>query len=171
MSSAARRRQRKNYNNSVTKTVFTDRKWEPPNTWKTPAPINRPEHKGACGSIVFRDYSCEEVLLVSKNKDYGFPKGSSKKGETNEETAARELEETGLKRTDVVRVGDKYIDHCKSNGTVRYFIGMARNVQLCLQPDCDWEFLDGAFLKLEESGCDGVLQKADLYMNSENSDL
>jgi len=173
MSSASRRRHRKKYNKAPI-IDLTDRKWEPPNTWKRSVPIDRPEHEGACGIIVFRDYSCREVLLVSKSREYGFPEGSSKKGETNEETAARKLEELGLKRTDVVRVGHKYIDwkDCKSN-VVRYFIGMARDIQLSLHCDLEegleigWEFIERAFLKLEKSELDGVLQEADFYMNPE----
>ena len=42
------------------------------------------------------------------------------KGESNEETAARALEQTGLTRTDVYRLYDYYYD----DHQVRYFVGV-----------------------------------------------
>ena len=50
----------------------------------------------ACGAVVIRDY---QVLMVYQNNGFwGFPKGHMEPGESEVETAVREVaEETGLK--------------------------------------------------------------------------
>lgn len=57
-------------------------------------------YEHSCGAVVFRRINEEYRFLLIKNRrsnNWGFPKGHMEKGETREETAAREvLEETGL---------------------------------------------------------------------------
>lgn len=54
----------------------------------------------SCGAVVYRFINGELRFLLIKNKrsaNWGFPKGHVERGETNEQTAAREvLEETGI---------------------------------------------------------------------------
>ena len=60
------------------------------------------QYEVSCGAVVFTrrgDEVCY-VIVQSLGGDYGFPKGHMEAGETEEETALREIwEETGLKPT------------------------------------------------------------------------
>ncbi len=55
----------------------------------------------SCGAVVYRGKKGEREILLIRHKNGGhwaFPKGHVEKGETEEETALREIrEETGLK--------------------------------------------------------------------------
>ena len=57
-------------------------------------------YEHSCGAVVFRRINDEYRFLLIKNRrsnHWGFPKGHMEKGETQEETAMREvLEETGV---------------------------------------------------------------------------
>ena len=57
-------------------------------------------YEHSCGAVVFRRINDEYRFLLIKNRrsnHWGFPKGHMEKGETQEETAIREvLEETGV---------------------------------------------------------------------------
>ena len=57
-------------------------------------------YERSCGAIVYREIAGERRFLLIKNKrsaNWGFPKGHVEEGESNEDTARREvLEETGL---------------------------------------------------------------------------
>jgi 8-oxo-dGTP pyrophosphatase MutT (NUDIX family) len=57
-------------------------------------------YEHSCGAVVFRKINDEYRFLLIKNRrsnHWGFPKGHMEKGETQEETAMREvLEETGV---------------------------------------------------------------------------
>ena len=49
------------------------------------------EVEKACGCIIIED---QKVLLIKqKDENWGFPKGHVEEGETEEETAAREVKE------------------------------------------------------------------------------
>ena len=68
----------------------------------------------SCGAVVVRteEGGRRYLLTCSKKGDWGFPKGHMEKGETEHETALREiLEETGLKVTftDGFRRTDAYM--------------------------------------------------------------
>ncbi len=56
----------------------------------------------SCGAVVFTHSAGEQnfVVIRALNGDYGFPKGHMESGETEEQTAIREIrEETGLSVT------------------------------------------------------------------------
>ena len=55
------------------------------------------EKEKSCGAVIFRKQKELEVLIVRQNEGHWcFPKGHVEKGESEQETAAREvLEETG----------------------------------------------------------------------------
>ncbi len=84
----------------------------------------------SCGAVVFtkENGKIEYLLIEGLGGTFGFPKGHVERGETELETAQREIyEETGLS-VDFVgdfRMADKYIIH-KGNGkalkTVVYFL-------------------------------------------------
>lgn len=58
-------------------------------------------YEASCGAVIFKKFSGETKFLLIKNKrsaHWGFPKGHIENGETEKETAIREVfEETGLK--------------------------------------------------------------------------
>ena len=58
------------------------------------------QHEKSCGAIVYRKFHGNTELLLIKNQNGGhwsFPKGHVEAGETEEETALREImEETGI---------------------------------------------------------------------------
>ena len=71
----------------------------------------------SCGAVVFTrtDAGIRYVIIQSLEGYYGFPKGHCEKGESEEETALREVyEETGLR----VRIipGFRYVDELKRMG-------------------------------------------------------
>lgn len=77
------------------------------------------------GIIVFNEN--KTVLVRTEVGNYSFPKGGRKKGETDLQTAWRELyEETGLSNENVKLIDDLYIDELSDKGhlSVRYFIGI-----------------------------------------------
>ena len=58
------------------------------------------QHEKSCGAIVYRKFHGNIELLLIKNQNGGhwsFPKGHVEEGETEEQTAVREImEETGI---------------------------------------------------------------------------
>ena len=73
------------------------------------------EKEFACGGVIFRREEAKFLFLLiysARNKVWGFPKGHIEPGETEKETALREIqEETGLtklKEVDGFRVEDVY---------------------------------------------------------------
>ena len=90
-------------------------------------------YEKSCGGIVYRKFHVNtEILLIKNNKSgyWSFPKGHVENGETEEETAKREIkEETGI---------DVYIDsgfretvtyspRKDAKKEVVYFVARARN--------------------------------------------
>ncbi len=95
----------------------------------------------SCGAIVYRKYHGNtEILLVKsiKSGHWSFPKGHMEEGETEEETARREIkEETGV---DVLldtgfRELVSYSPKRNTKKTVVYFVGMATNHDLIPQKE------------------------------------
>ncbi len=83
----------------------------------------------SCGAVVFTrtDDGIRYILIQNKQKIYGFPKGHVENGETEKETAKREiLEETGLsvELLDGFRMDDCYrLPGTKTMKDVVYFLG------------------------------------------------
>lgn len=131
----------------------------------------------SCGFVVYRESEgVREYLLVSAlNGKYGFPKGHVERGETEYETAVRELkEETNLE----VRFVDGFrrqIEYKlpKKRGVVKrcvYFIGEYTEGELIRQEE---EILDAVFVPFEQAmamipfeNARSVLQEADEYIDS-----
>jgi 8-oxo-dGTP pyrophosphatase MutT (NUDIX family) len=74
-----------------------------------------------CGAVIFRKKGSKMEFLVAKHKDSGgghweFPKGHMEEGETEEETAVREIyEEVGLK----VRIVEGFRDTISYRDPIR----------------------------------------------------
>ena len=90
-------------------------------------------YEKSCGAVVFRRYHGNTELLLIKHTAGGhwsFPKGHVEEGETEEQTAVREvLEETGI-RIDLCP-GYREVVHYSPKRDVQkdviYFLGRARN--------------------------------------------
>lgn len=84
----------------------------------------------SCGAIVFTKSLEEYTFLIIQHLagHYGFPKGHVEAGETEEQTALREIyEETGLQVTllEGFRVEDHYFVKQHVSKTVVYFLAQA----------------------------------------------
>ena len=98
-------------------------------------------YEKSCGAIVYRKHHGNtEILLVRHVKSgyWSFPKGHFEEGETEEETARREIkEETGL---DVLldtgfRETVTFSPKRNTKKTVVYFVGMATSHELIPQQE------------------------------------
>ena len=104
-----------------------------------------------CGIIVFYD---DLTILVKNEKNfYSFPKGKREKGETDLETAYRELkEETGIKENEIELINNKYIDEISKDSkyiSVRYFIGILKN-QKKLEFEDPEELLEASYKTIDD---------------------
>lgn len=112
-------------------------------------------YEKSCGAIVYRKYHGNtEILLVRhlKSGHWSFPKGHVEQGETEEETARREIkEETGL---DVLldtsfRETVNYSPKKNTKKTVVYFVGMAASQDLVPQQE---EISELRWLEIDQAG-------------------
>ena len=105
-------------------------------------------YESSCGAIVYRIKNGERLFLLIRNKrsaHWGFPKGHIEPGETDEETAMREvLEETGLHIEIVPGFVKKseYSIHGKIEKSVLIFLGETKESDYTLQEEeieeCGW---------------------------------
>ena len=134
-------------------------------------------YEKSCGFVVYRESGgVREYLLVSAlNGKYGFPKGHVERGETEHETAVRELkEETNLE----VRAIDGFrreIEYSlpQKRGTIKrcvYFLGEYTEGELIRQEE---EILDAVFVDIDRAmqmipyaNARAVLQEANAYIDS-----
>ena len=131
----------------------------------------------SCGFVVYRESEgVREYLLVSAlNGKYGFPKGHVERGETEHETAVRELkEETNLevRAIDGFRRQIEYRLPQKRDTMKRcvYFLGEYTEGELIRQEE---EILDAVFVSFEQAiamipyaNARAVLQEADEFLNA-----
>ena len=98
-------------------------------------------YEKSCGAIVYRKFHGNTEILLIKHVNSGhwsFPKGHVEEGESEIETAAREiLEETGI---DVIidpsfRETVSYSPKKDTMKDVVYFIAKARNFDFTAQPE------------------------------------
>ncbi len=108
-----------------------------------------------CGAVVFtrENGRIEYVIEQQCNTFHGFQKGHMESGETEKETALREVfEEVGLrpKLIDGFRETETYIHHEKkaTAKTVSYFLGEYANQTICAQPG---ELMRAELLPYEEA--------------------
>ena len=134
-------------------------------------------YEKSCGFVVYRESEgVREYLLVSAlNGKYGFPKGHVERGETEYETAVRELkEETNLevRAIDGFRIQIEYRLPQKRDTMKRcvYFLGEYTEGELIRQEE---EILDAVFVTFEKAmamipfaNAKSVLQEADAYIDS-----
>ncbi|MBP0959094.1 MAG: NUDIX domain-containing protein [Oscillospiraceae bacterium] len=99
------------------------------------------QYEKSCGAIVYRKFHGNTEILLIKHVNSGhwsFPKGHVEEGETEEETALREVkEETGI---DILvdtsfRETVQYYPRKDTQKVVVYFLGKARNYDFVPQEE------------------------------------
>ncbi len=109
----------------------------------------------SCGALVVRTFENKTYLLVLRHKysgNWSFPKGHVEKGESETQTALREVkEETGLDITLIDGFRESVVYYPKPNirKQVVYFLGtVPESVNVCRQEDeiseIKWVKLDNA---------------------------
>ena len=116
------------------------------------------ETEKSCGCILIRGEEPNyEVLLIQnlKGSHWSFPKGHMEAGETEKETAEREVREEVGYTPDFVpdfRTASKYLGRNKNQREIVYFLARVKCGELCLQreevSDYAWFRLNEAALKL-----------------------
>lgn len=99
-------------------------------------------YEKSCGAVVFTkiENKIKYVLIQNQTGIYGFPKGHMEKGETEVETALREIkEEVALKVNliDGFRVEDEHLLPSKENTMKKlvYFLGEYSNQEIIYQKE------------------------------------
>ncbi len=126
----------------------------------------------SCGGILFRKVSDKIEYLIIKHKEingghWDFPKGHVKEGESEEETAIREvLEETGLKMS-ILKGFKEKITYSPKEGvlkTVTFFLGKAADSRVSQGvdeiEDHQWLSYEDALKRLTFDNSRGLLAKA-----------
>jgi len=109
----------------------------------------------SCGFVVYRDtdHGRRYLIIRSSRGECGFPKGHTEPGETELETAMRELkEETNLEAAPVEGFRREISYRLRSNMNITkrvvYFLGKAKDGPLLCQES---ELLGAEFLPLEQA--------------------
>ena len=135
-------------------------------------------YERSCGAVVFRQIGEEKRFLLIKNKrstHWGFPKGHVEEGETNEETAIREvLEETGIHMQILpdFRCKSEYSIQGRISKTVFIYLATTMDTQTIIQPseieDYIWLGYDACLKTLNYENDKNILQNAKAYMLDRN---
>ena len=107
----------------------------------------------SCGAVVIKKESDELKLLIIKQHDnqWGFPKGHVEKGETEEETAIREIKEETNIDVEIDNKFRKVITYSPKEGVIKdvvFFIGKAISDDLIIDPN---ELLEAKWVNAEEA--------------------
>ena len=135
-------------------------------------------YESSCGAVVFRKENDEKKFLLIRNRrsaHWGFPKGHIEPGETEEETAIREvLEETGIEikiLPDFVKKSN-YTIQGKIEKSVSIFLGQTNQTQYNLQieeiEECGWFSFDEAFKTLNYENDKYILSEVKDYFIKNN---
>lgn len=132
----------------------------------------------SCGAIVFRIIGGEKRFLLIKNKrsaNWGFPKGHIEDGETDEDTARREvLEETGIhiKIVDGFKSKSEYTIQGRIEKAVLIYLATTADTQTIIQPeeieDYIWLNFENAYKMLNYENDKAILEQAQMYLTENN---
>lgn len=132
-------------------------------------------YERSCGAVVLRKDARNQVLLIKNKRSahWGFPKGHIEKGETQEETAIREIkEETGLD----IEIQPGF--SCKSEYTIQgkvekaviIYLAKALSDEVIIQEeeidDYIWVDFESALKMLRFENDKSILTKAIAFLNS-----
>lgn len=131
----------------------------------------------SCGVIIQKS---KKFLLIKHRSDkgghWGFPKGHIEKGESEEETAYREvLEETGI-RVELLKGFKEKVEYKAGKykfKTAIYFIGRPEDEKVVLQEeeieDYEWLSYKKAMLRLKHTNEKNLLRKAYKYLKTKKA--
>ena len=135
-------------------------------------------YERSCGAVVFRIINGERRFLLIKNRrstNLGFPKGHVERGETNEQTAAREvLEEAGLHINifEGFEHKSEYTIRNRIEKSVTIFLATTADTQTKIQPeeieDYIWLCYDRAMHTLNYINDRQILEAAQAYIEENN---
>lgn len=136
-------------------------------------------YEHSCGAVVVRKIGGSRRYLLIKNKrsaHWGFPKGHIERGETDIDTAKREvLEETGL-HIDILpdfTQTSEYSIQGKIEKSVSIFLAETKDTQTVIQKeeieDYIWLEFPKAYNTLKFPNDRDILNKAEKYMNIKES--
>lgn len=133
-------------------------------------------YENSCGSIVYSATKSGRKYLLIRNKrsaHWGFPKGHVEKGETNEQTAEREvLEETGIRISIIPGFYEKseYTIQGRIEKSVIIFLSKADSLDYRMQEEeieeCGWFSYENAMKTLNYENDKRILVNADKYIIS-----
>ena len=131
-------------------------------------------HEKSCGAVVYSFINDEIRYLIIKNRrsaHWSFPKGHVERGETDEETAIREVfEETGvhIKILPGFAVKNNYTIQNRVEKTVMIFIGKADSPQTTIQKeeieDYSWLNYEKALGRFRFANDKNILRSAHEYL-------
>lgn len=132
-------------------------------------------YEASCGAVVFRNTAEGREYLLIRNKrseHWGFPKGHIEEGETEQQTARREvLEETGL-HIDLLPLfssRSSYKIQGRVEKQVTIFLATTRDTKTVIQEseidDYAWMHLDDALRALKFENDRSILRRADVFLN------
>lgn len=132
-------------------------------------------YEASCGAVVFRNTQEGREYLLIRNKrseHWGFPKGHIEEGETEQQTARREvLEETGL-HIDLLPLfssRSSYKIQGRVEKQVTIFLATTRDTKTVIQEseidDYAWMHLDDALRALKFENDRSILRRADVFLN------
>ncbi len=134
-------------------------------------------YEKSCGAILFREnHGKREYLLVLNKKGnvrghWGFPKGHTEEGESEYDTAKREIfEETGIKPDKFLEGFREMVTYFPKPGIIKdviYFLSEVKDSTISLQES---EIADFKWLSFDEavnlvSYNKTLLEKAEEYLN------
>lgn len=135
-------------------------------------------YESSCGAVIFRRESDKRKFLLIRNRrsaHWGFPKGHIEAGESEEETAIREVyEETGLNIRIVPGFVKKseYTIQGKIEKSVSIFLAETDETEYRLQEEeieeCDWFDYDDALRILNYENDKYILTQANKFLETSN---
>ena len=107
----------------------------------------------SCGAVVIKEESNETKFLIIKQTDnhWGFPKGHVEEGETEEQTAIREIKEETNIDVELDNRFRKVITYSPRENTIKdvvFFIGKAISDDLVIDPK---ELIEAKWVKGNEA--------------------
>lgn len=135
-------------------------------------------YERSCGAVIFRIINSQKRFLLIKNhrsSNWGFPKGHIERGETEEETACREvLEEAGIhiKLFPDFKYKSEYTIRNRVEKSVSIFLATTDDTQTVIQPeeieDYIWLEYEQAMKTLNYPNDKDILKKAQEYLEKHN---
>ena len=133
-------------------------------------------YESSCGAVVFRCEGEKKKFLLIRNRrsaHWGFPKGHIEPGESNEQTAIREvLEETGIN----IRIlpdfkkCSEYTIQGRIEKSVAIFLARTDDVEYTVQAEeieeCGWFSFDDAMKTLNYDNDKRILEQAGQYIEA-----